>query len=340
MSDPLDPIVTEALRSWRVQLEAGIPSGEALGMCSEMLRGSDAGCFREAALRTSKGEGIATVLDALTPLLTPGERAILAAGWAAGRIEPTLDSLVRQRELWRNTRRHILNKLIMPAATLVVASVIAPVPGLIAGSYGVPMYFVYAMLPMSLAVGLCTAAFLFFRARVNARVFKADGSPVPASNVDRLMLQLPLIGYIERQRSLAQAGDMLSQLLGAGAPIVQALDSTARAMGNGCYRQEMVRLSRAAAQGFSFAATLQEGPPGLWPREFCASVAVGQQSGSLDSTLAGLAKNARESYTRAIEIVAVWVPRLIYGAIAMFVVWNIFKMAFMYINEINKVLDA
>ncbi len=340
MPDTLDPIVTEALRSWRVQLEAGISSAEALGLCSEMFRGREAKYFREASARTSKGEGIATVLDALTPLLTSGERAILAAGWDSGRIEATIDSLVKQRELWRDARRRILGKLMMPVATLVIASFIAPIPGLIGGAYDAPMYFVYAFLPLSLVGGMCLAGVLFFRSRANARVFNSDGTPVPASNVDRVMLRLPLVGHIERQRSLAQFGDLLSHLLGAGAPIVTALETTARAVGNGCYRMESMRLSRAAAQGLSFAASLQEAPEGLWPREFCAAVAVGQQSGSLDATLARLAAAARASYVRAIEIFAEWLPRFIYGLVAVFVIWNIFKMAFMYLNEINKALNA
>lgn len=337
MAGSFDPVVTEALRSWRIQLESGIPSNEALDLCAELLRGSERACFRRASELTSKGQGIKAVLDALTPVLSSAERAILAAGWASGRVEATLDSLVRQRELWRTARQRILGKLVMPAGTLLLASFIAPLPGLIADG-SVILYFIYVAIPLGLAASLCIAAMLFFRARALAPVFNADGTPARASGVDRLMLVLPLISHIERQRSLAEFGDLLSNLLGAGALIAPALETTAHAVRNGCYREECLRLSGLATRGNPLGTSLLAEPGDLWPREFSAAVAVGEQSGALDATLARLAQNARESYIRAIETFAEWLPRFIYGLVSLFVIWNIFKFAFSYMKMLNDAM--
>ena len=338
MSDSLDPIVTEALRSWRIQLESGIPSNEALDLCAGLLRGSERACFLQASERTSKGQGINAVLEALAPVLSPAERAILAAGWSSGRVEATLDSLVRQRELWRDARRRILGKAVMPIGTLIAASFIAPILTLIGEDGSVILYLIYVTIPLGLAAALCIAAVLFFRARALAPVFNADGTPVRASGIDRLMLGLPLISHIERQRSLAEFGDLLSNLLGAGALIGPALETTAHAVRNGCYREECLRLSNLTTRGNPLGPALLEEPTGIWPHEFCAAVAVGEQSGALDATLARLAQNARERYIRAIETFAEWLPRFIYGLVAMFVIWNIFKFALSYMKMINDAM--
>jgi type IV pilus assembly protein PilC len=338
MIDTLDPVVTEALRSWRVQLEAGIASAEALEMSGGLLRGVGRACFHQASARTAKGDGITTVLDALSPVLTPSERAILAAGWGAGRIEPTIDALVRQRELWRDARRRIAAKLMLPIATLVVAAFVAPLPMLFAEGGSIVMYFIYVAIPLVLASALAVAAMVFVHMRATARVFNADGTPVPASGVDKLLLSVPLIAYLERLRCLAEFGEVLSHLLGAGAPIVQALESTAGAVRNGCYREEIVRLSRDAAKGFSFSTSMGEEPGELWPREFTAAVTVGERAGELDRTLARLAKEAREAYTRGIEQFAEWLPRFIYGLVALFVIWNIIRVAMVYVKALNDAM--
>ena len=337
MTDSLDPVVTEALRSWQIQLESGIPSSEALILCAELLRGSERNCFLRAAERTTNGDGIHEILKALSPLLSNAERAIIAAGWSTGRVERTLQLLVKQRELWFESRRRILSKLVMPAATLFIASFVAPVPALAAGG-SVIVYFLSVALPLGIATAVVVGAALFFNARARAPVVHADGTPLAASNVDRIMLRWPLISHIERQRSLAEFGDLLSNLLNAGAPIVIALQTTACAMRNGCYRTELARLSINAARGFPVGSALREDNSGLWPREFCAAVTVGEQSGALDATLARLALAARDRYIRAIESLAEWLPRVIYGIVALFVIWNILKMGMMYFNAIDQQL--
>ncbi|HLX59768.1 MAG TPA: type II secretion system F family protein [Planctomycetota bacterium] len=338
MFDTLNPVVTEALRSWRIQLESGIGSSEALENSGELLRGSARDCFHKASERTANGAGIVNVLDALAPVLTEGERAILAAGWSAGRIEVSIDSLVRQRELWRNARRHILGKLIKPVVTLIIASAIAPLPMLFGDGGSVIIYLLCAFVPIALSLALAIGGALFFHARAMKRVFNPDGTPVPPTAFDKVVLSIPLAGYIERQRSLAEFGELLGNLLAAGSTISLALESIARALRNGCYREESVRLSKAAAQGFSFSKTMREEKSNLWPLEFSAAVAVGEQAGELDRTLIRLAKEARERYTRAIEHFADWLPRIVYGLVALFVIINIFRAAMMYVKAINDAM--
>ncbi len=337
MPDTLDPLVTEALRSWRIQLESGIASDEALLLCSEITVGAARRCFQRASERTAQGEGIVEVLQALSPVLSSAERAILAAGWSAGRIEKVLSSLVEQRALWYNSRRTILSKLIMPAGTLFLASFIAPLPALVAGG-SIAGYLASVAVPLVAAIGVVVGGFIFFKSRANSPVVGADGKPLPATNIDRIMLRLPLVSHIERQRSLSEFGDLLANLLNAGLPIVQALDQTACAMRNGLYRRELERLSLNARQGNPIGPALREETTGLWPREFSAAVSTGEVSGALDATLSRLAGYARERYIGAITLLAEWLPKIIYGCVALFVIWNIFKMMMMYFGAIDNAL--
>src|SRR5438477_7309775 len=100
-ADPLDHSVTEALRAFRVQHGAGVSVAKSMETCATVCTlptGHD--CFLDASNRAEKGESIESLLQALSPVLSEAERAIIAAGWNGGRIEAVLDSVVSQRELW------------------------------------------------------------------------------------------------------------------------------------------------------------------------------------------------------------------------------------------------
>src|SRR4051812_20229232 len=97
--DPLDHSVTEALRAWRLQQSSGVNVAEALTTSSAVCDFSEGRhCFEEAANRATKGGGIEHALDALRPLLSEGERAVLIAGWNSGRVEAMMDAVIAQRE--------------------------------------------------------------------------------------------------------------------------------------------------------------------------------------------------------------------------------------------------
>jgi hypothetical protein len=71
--DPLDRSVTEALRGWQVQYDAGIPPSEALHLAATVCRALAArAAFAEAAQRAARGAGGAELLASLVAVLTEG----------------------------------------------------------------------------------------------------------------------------------------------------------------------------------------------------------------------------------------------------------------------------
>lgn len=334
--DPLNRNVTEALRSWRIQLEAGINTQEALELAGRTCPHDAEMCFRRAARRAAEGDDIKSVLSELSTLLPEGERATIAAGWSAGRAEAALDSVVAQRLLWFESRRRIMLKMIWPLVALLIASFVAPVPGLAKGNYGLMAYLIMVAVPIATFGVAAILGSVFLRNRALERVWNADGTPRAASSFDQLMLQLPLCSHIEVQRSLAEFGSLLSNLISAGVPISQGLQVAARTMRNGSYRESVVRMSNDTADGRAFTAAMRDESEALWPREFSAAMGVAERAGTLDATLAHMAANARERYTRAVEQFSDWLPRVLYGIIAMFIIWNIIMMGLEYFRTLGE----
>jgi type II secretory pathway component PulF len=319
--DALDHSVTEALRAWRAQHGAGIGVADALRLCATVCKAGDR-CFLEASERGERGESIEALLRALAPLLSEAERAAITAGWNGGRAESVMDVVIAQRELWFNTRRMVKSKLMLPVAVLLVASLVIPLPGLIGGSIGFGGYLFSAAMPMLAAYVVWSVC---FGAMSRTERSESGGVIRPPSLPDRLKMSLPIVRDVERSRNLAEFSACLSSLLSAGVVITQALETCSRCQANGLYREEIARCMALVRRGepLSTGMTRQE----LWPFEYVASLQTGEISGTLDAVLMRLSLNFRERYTRAVGILADWLPRLLYGIVALFIIYKILTMA-------------
>jgi type II secretory pathway component PulF len=320
--DALDPSVTEALRAWRMQHSAGIAVTDTLATCAPLCSfKSGRDCFLEASERAGEGRDIGELLNALAPLLSEAERETIAAGWRSGRVEPVMDAVIRQRELWAASRRAIKSRMMMPMIVLVMASLIGPLPGFIAGG-DMQTYAVKAFGPLLIAFILWKVFFgMMSRARTRAA---AHGNVAPATIYDRLLLAMPVVQNVERNRNLAELATYLSNLIGAGIMMSQALKTCARALSNGVYREAIEKCSTLTADGNLLSTGLTDGK--LWPREYVQAIDVGEKTGKLDETLARMAGIYRDSYLRAVEAFAEWIPRVIYGIISLIIIYYIFSM--------------
>jgi type IV pilus assembly protein PilC len=324
MIDPLDVSVTEALRAWKVQHEAGVSAVDALLNSAMVCRGAARACFEAAAQRARDGEGFDRLMDALRPALPEAECAVIVAGWQGGSAETVLDSVIRQRELWQQTRRRVRSGMVLPAGVLLLASFIAPLPNLVLNG-GMVVYCLSALLPVALAVGLWLVAARIFRARARQCVL-ADGRPGPPGTLDHVLLAIPLAAEIERSRSMAEFASVLANLLKSGVRIDHALEITARVVRNGVYRRDVARFAETTQRGTPLSSALSACDASLWPPEFVSAVVVGEQAGALDETLARLAESARERYVRAIDHIGEWTPKLMYALVALYVIYIIFSL--------------
>ena len=324
-TDTLDHSVTEALRAWSTQHGAGLGIADALSTCAPVCSGrAEQKCFMEASRRASAGEGIERLLDALSPMLSTAERAAIAAGWKSGRVEPVMEIVIAQRELWARSRAQVRSRMLLPLLTLLLAALVSPLPRFLSGSGDSMDYLLSVALPLGIAFGLWQAGAYLMRARARQRNGPISRTPAPPSKLDNLLLSLPIAGEIEKQRNLSEFASLLSVLLGAGVHITEALEICAHAIGNGVYREEAAQCVAAVKKGNSIGSTLVPGK--LWPKEFIGALQIGEKSGTMDDVLARLSKNARERYTAAISMLADWLPRMAYGVVACFMIYNIFKM--------------
>jgi type IV pilus assembly protein PilC len=105
--------------------------------------------------------------------------------------------------------------------------------------------------------------------------------------IDRLLLNLPVLGGILRKIAVARFCRTLSTLLASGVPILDALDITARTAGNVIVEDAIHSTRKSIEGGETIAAPLKQ--TGVFPPMVVQMIGVGEATGALDTMLSKIA---------------------------------------------------
>jgi type IV pilus assembly protein PilC len=149
--------------------------------------------------------------------------------------------------------------------------------------------------------------------------------------LDRLVLRIPVIGVILHKAAVARFARTLSTMSAAGVPLVDALRSVAGATGNVVYGESILHIRDAVATGHQLQLAMRETE--LFPNMVIQMIAIGEESGSLDSMLAKVAEffeqevdNAVDGLSTLIEPMIMVVLGVVVGGLVIAMYLPIFKL--------------
>ena len=111
--------------------------------------------------------------------------------------------------------------------------------------------------------------------------------PGERARLDRLMLKVPFFGVVARRFAVAQVARTTAALLGGGIPLVTAVETSARSIGNRYVAAELAVVAQQVREGRSLAGAL--GDHGVFPDVALKMVEVGESTGALQDMLASVA---------------------------------------------------
>jgi len=117
--------------------------------------------------------------------------------------------------------------------------------------------------------------------------------------LDRLSLQIPIIGDIVNKATIARYARTLSTMFAAGVPLVEAMATVAAASGNIIYTNAIMRMRDEVATGVSLQMGMRHA--GLFPNMVVQMVAIGEEAGSLDAMLSKVADFYEEEVDNAVD---------------------------------------
>ncbi|MDQ3196637.1 MAG: type II secretion system F family protein [Pseudomonadota bacterium] len=222
---------------------------------------------------------------------------LISAGEQAGILDSLLDRLATYKEKIIAIKGKIKSALFYPISIIVVAFIITAVIMLfvipafkqVFTSFGAdlpaPTLMVIAMSDAFvsywyLIVGVLGGGGWFF-------FYTWKRSKKMQMVMDRWLLRMPLFGEILRKATMARWTRTLSTMFAAGVPLVEALDSVGGAAGNHVYLEATKKIQGEISTGTSLTIAMQNSE--VFPNMVLQMVAIGEESGALDSMLSKVA---------------------------------------------------
>jgi general secretion pathway protein F len=335
-------------------LGAQLPVAEALTVLVEQ---SDKSSLRElmAAVRTEvlAGASLSSALARHPRQFPEIYRALIAAGEESGRLGTVLASLADYVEERARLQQKITLAFVYPAIVTLVA--LGVVVGLL--TYVVPQVVqVFAntkqQLPFLTTALIAVSNFVrswgwlvaLIVALAGFAAWRALQVPDLRLAWDRRLLTLPVVGVLSRTLNTARFASTLSILVGAGVPMLRALQAAGETVGNQAMRARVAEATSRVREGYSLARALKaddkEGRPGhvrLFPPVLVHMIASGEATGRLPDMLARAADiHSREAERRALFFTSLLEPALILamGLIVMLIVLAVL----LPIIEINQLV--
>jgi len=218
--------------------------------------------------------------------------AVVRAGELSGSLPVVLDTLTVYLEKTAQLRRKVVGAITYPAVILLIAIIIVFVMivklvPVFEGVYARANTVLPA--PTRMLVALSNAvrgyAFLVFLFGLVFAIllFMGVQTEIGRRLIDGAKLRFPLFGTLVRKSIMARICRTLSVLLGAGIPLLEAMETTARVSGNVIIETALTTAARRMQEGGAIAETLRQ--TGEFPSMVVQLVATGEESGTLPSML-------------------------------------------------------
>lgn len=120
--------------------------------------------------------------------------------------------------------------------------------------------------------------------------------------MDLLLLKAPIFGTVIRKAAIARWTRTLATMFAAGVPLVEALDSVGGAAGNALYLEATKKIQNEVSTGTSLTMAMQNA--NVFPPIVTQMVAIGEESGALDSMLGKVAGFFEDEVDEAVAALA------------------------------------
>lgn len=234
---------------------------------------------------------------------------LVKSGEASGALDAIFDRLAIYKEKAEALKSKIKKAMFYPIAVLVIAGIVTsillifvvPQFAEIFAGFGAELpaftQFVLGISELMQAywwvvlAGLIATFYLVKKTYNNNLIFRtwADGR----------IIKLPVIGNILNKAAVARYARTLSTTFAAGVPLIEALESAAGASGNEVYKNAILFIREEVSSGNQMHIAMKQTKQ--FPEMVIQMVAIGEESGALDSMLAKVANIYEQEVDDAVD---------------------------------------
>jgi type IV pilus assembly protein PilC len=340
--------LTIATRQLSTMVSSGMSLLRALYVLEEQTKSDK---LREALLQVRKdveaGISLSDALRRHPDIFNDLYVAMVEAGELGGILESTLQRVADQLEKDDSLRRQVKSAMMYPAliggfallVLLALVTFLVPVFEKIFKDFGGELPAITKVtVAMShfvtgqwyIGVALLVGTVVAFR--------KWKRSDKGREQWDRFKLRIPFkIGDIVQKVALARFSRTYSALIAAGVPMLQAIEITGRTAGNRVVEIAMEKVRDSVKSGGSIAAPMKD-EPGAFPSMVTQMVAVGEETGALETMLSKVADFYEDEVAASIKaLTSILEPLMIIvvGGIVGFIVISMYMPMFKVYDQIR-----
>ena len=330
------------MRQMATMVSAGLPLTRALEIMEQQIENP---AFRkiisEVKASVESGESLSDSFRQAENVFDDVSLNLIEAGESSGNLDTILTKLATELEESKKLSDKLRGALIYPIIILVVIVVVVlmlmfvlvPSMAEIYADFGAELPWVTRFL-----ISMSNFAIKYWWAILLVIAIVVIGSkayldtPGGKGNKDKIILKMPIVGGIVTKIQLAQFTRLLGLLLSSGLAIIRALELTAQSLSNQMFRDVVMASRDDVEKGGSLAIPIARSE--YFPLIVSSMIAVGEETGELDSVLAKVAQYykdevdvATSSMSTILEPVFLVVMGLVIAFIAMAVYMPMFQLS-------------
>lgn len=252
---------------------------------------------------------------------------LIEAGEKSGRLDACLNLLAEHYRERARLARTVLNELAYPILLLHALIFIPAVPALVLSGdvTAFALRTIGVLVPLYLLVFAGIFLFQSRRARWLRRALEA------------VVHFIPIIGPARRDLALGRLAMALEALLNAGVNIISSWELAASSSGSIALDNEVATWRPQIEAGVRPSELLKHNP--VFPDVFANLYATGEMSGRLDEQLGRIHRYYLDSGTRRLQLLATWVPKIVYLVVVLFIAHYVISFWTGYFKQIGDAIN-
>ncbi|MDD3888135.1 MAG: type II secretion system F family protein [Patescibacteria group bacterium] len=300
-------------RNMQVMIKAGLPISKALEiLVKQTSKKNFKAIISDISSNVQKGKSFADSLALYPKIFPPLFINMIKVGEIGGELEKVLDQLATQMKKDSDLLSNIKSAMIYPVIilTLMIAVIIVMIIFVLPELANV-FRDIQADLPLTTRMIIGFSDFIskygiyvaIGIVLIGAIIYIILKSKEGRRKFHKLLLVIPILGINVKKVNLARFARTMSTLLTSGVPIVDTLKITGEVLGNTMYREAILSASNDIKKGLRIVEVLDKNK-NLFPPLVTQMVAVGEETGNLDSILKDVAEFYEADVTRTTENLA------------------------------------
>ncbi|HMT19024.1 MAG TPA: type II secretion system F family protein [Candidatus Saccharibacteria bacterium] len=297
-------------RQLATMINAGVPLVRSL---STMQAQTESEGLKRHLMQISKdvegGMAFADALEKHSDIFNPIYINMIRAGEAGGILDEILKKLALQQEKDAAIRAKFKSAMTYPLVLITITvlvfialmTVVVPKVGTIIADLTGGELPTMTKVMLGISHVLIDFWFVHVGVVVGTTIYlrKFLKTPTGRRKRDQLLLRLPGINIIVMKIIVARFSRIFASLMGAGVTVLDALEITARALGNAVVEKELLDSAKSVANGEPLSASLTKSK--VFPPIVSQMLGIGEETGQTDTVLVKVADFYEEEVDAAVD---------------------------------------